>query len=65
MSASFAQAAGRLAGFAIRAFGWSPDQFWQATPAELATALAVDDAAGPATLSRAELHALIERENHD
>jgi hypothetical protein len=32
----FADAAGRLAGLAGLAFGWSPDRFWRATPAELA-----------------------------
>lgn len=31
----FAAAAGRLAGFAGALLGWSPDRFWQATPAEL------------------------------
>lgn len=31
----FADAASRLAGFAGAALGWSPDVFWQATPAEL------------------------------
>lgn len=33
---SFADAAARLAGLAGIAFGWTPDTFWQATPAELA-----------------------------
>lgn len=28
-----------LAGFAARLLGWRPDEFWRATPAELATAL--------------------------
>ncbi|MET3713549.1 putative phage protein (TIGR02216 family) [Sphingomonas trueperi] len=37
---SFAEAAGRLAGLAGLAFGWSPDRFWRATPAELAALLA-------------------------
>ncbi len=32
---SFAEEAGRLAGLAGVAFGWSPDAFWRATPAEL------------------------------
>jgi len=36
---SFAEAAGRLAGLAGLAFGWSPDRFWRATPAELAALL--------------------------
>lgn len=41
MSARFADAAGRLAGLAGVAFGWSPDRFWAATPAELAALVAV------------------------
>jgi uncharacterized phage protein (TIGR02216 family) len=32
----FAERAGRLAGLAGLAFGWSPERFWRATPAELA-----------------------------
>lgn len=32
----FATAAVRLAGLAGLAFGWRPDDFWRATPAELA-----------------------------
>jgi uncharacterized phage protein (TIGR02216 family) len=32
---AFADAAGRMAGMAGAAFGWSPDAFWRATPAEL------------------------------
>ena len=36
----FAEAAARLAGRAGAALGWSPDAFWRATPAELATVVA-------------------------
>lgn len=32
---TFAEAAGRLAGVAGVVFGWSPEDFWCATPAEL------------------------------
>lgn len=54
----FAQAAMRLAGQAGVAFGWTPDVFWSATPAELAALVRVlsggDDAAPPdgATIAR-------------
>lgn len=53
----FADAAGRLAGRAGAALGWSPDAFWRATPAELGavvTAIAGEQAAPPdgATLAR-------------
>ena len=46
----FADTARRLAGFAGVAFGWRPDDFWRATPAELATlaeAMAGEDDAVP------------------
>jgi uncharacterized phage protein (TIGR02216 family) len=58
VSDSFADGAGRLAGLAGAAFGWSPDAFWRATPAELAAlvrAVAGEAAAVPpdrATLAR-------------
>lgn len=35
----FADAAGRLAGVAGWLLGWRPDEFWRATPAELAAVL--------------------------
>ena len=35
----FSAAAGRLAGIAGALLGWRPDEFWRATPAELATVL--------------------------
>jgi uncharacterized phage protein (TIGR02216 family) len=37
---SFADTALHLAGQAAMLLGWRPDEFWQATPAELATTLA-------------------------
>lgn len=48
--ATFAAAATRLAGLAALALGWRPDDFWRATPAELAAlgdALAPDAVAPP------------------
>lgn len=47
-TALFTDGAARLAGLAGVAFGWSPDAFWRATPAELAAlvrAATGDDAA--------------------
>ncbi|WP_294137609.1 phage tail assembly chaperone [Sphingobium sp.] len=35
----FAQGAARLAGVAGWLLGWRPDEFWRATPAELAVVL--------------------------
>ena len=48
-----------LAALASQALGWPPDAFWNATPAELATAL------GPTTptvdgMDRAQLETLME-----
>jgi uncharacterized phage protein (TIGR02216 family) len=65
MNDTFGESARRLAGLATRAFGWTPGQFWQATPAELAAVLAPDDAGSSAPLSRHELETLLKRENHD
>ena len=35
----FSESAARLAGLAGALLGWRPDEFWNATPAELALAL--------------------------
>jgi len=40
VSARFADHAARLAGLAGLAFGWRPEEFWRATPAELAALVA-------------------------
>jgi len=47
---AFAEAAGQLAGLAGLAFGWTPDTFWAATPAELGALVraGAGDAAEPA-----------------
>jgi uncharacterized phage protein (TIGR02216 family) len=39
VSACFGEAAAQLCGLASSLLGWRPDEFWSATPAELATAL--------------------------
>jgi hypothetical protein len=53
---SFAVSAARLAGLAGALLGWRPDEFWKATPAELAavlTAMAPEDvSASPDDLAR-------------
>jgi hypothetical protein len=36
---NFGEAAARLSGAASLLLGWRPDEFWNATPAELAIAL--------------------------
>ena len=65
MTESFARSAIRLAGLATRAFGWAPDQFWAATPAELAAILTSDETAAAAPFSRSELATLMERDAND
>lgn len=58
---TWAEVAARLAGFAGAVLGWRPDEFWQATPAELAVvvrALGGDEAISPP--ARDEIAALME-----
>ncbi|MDP3906344.1 phage tail assembly chaperone [Novosphingobium sp.] len=62
MTRAFGPGALRLAGLAARALGWRPDEFWQATPAELAAILLPPDAPGE-PLSRRDLNRLMERDN--
>jgi uncharacterized phage protein (TIGR02216 family) len=56
----FSAAAYRLAGLAGAILGWRPDEFWGATPSELATVLAAmaGDVATP--VSSGELRRLME-----
>ena len=44
----FGDAAARLCGAAAMLLGWRPNEFWDATPAELATALNLGGEAGDA-----------------
>ncbi|MFC3101537.1 phage tail assembly chaperone [Altererythrobacter lauratis] len=60
----FGAAASRLAVFAARVLGWTPDTFWNATPAELAASLNAEDASAFAPLGRHELAQMMEREAH-
>jgi hypothetical protein len=61
---TFADGARRLAGLVPRALGWRPDEFWSATPAELAAILEDGGERGGEPLSRAELTSLMERDWH-
>jgi uncharacterized phage protein (TIGR02216 family) len=45
-----------------RQFGWRPDEFWRATPAELCAVLGPPDAAAR-PLDRAALDQLMEQDN--
>jgi hypothetical protein len=42
---SFGDRATDLAGYAAMLLGWRPDEFWDSTPAELATAFGADQRA--------------------
>ncbi len=57
----FSEAAARLAGLAGALFGWRPNDFWQATPAELAAVVEALAGAGAAPMTRDELARLEER----
>ena len=45
MTNSFGDAAARLSSAASLLLGWRPDEFWNATPAELASAMTFADVA--------------------
>lgn len=60
MSERFGASALRLCGLAARQLGWRPAEFWAATPAELATALAPET---PLSLGRDDLMRLMEQDD--
>ena len=47
MSKNFGEAAARLSGAASLLLGWRPNEFWEATPAEMALAINFSDGAAP------------------
>lgn len=61
MSERFGQRAMQLYAIAAQTLGWRPDDFWAATPAELATALALPGGTEAAPLGREELGQLMAR----
>lgn len=57
----FTEQSGRLAGMAGAVLGWSPDQFWRATPAELGAVLqALAGDVAPPPLTREDIAHLME-----
>lgn len=63
MDERFADSALRLAALAAQSLGWTPETFWNATPAELAACLdSSEQQAAP--LTRAEAMALIESDKN-
>jgi hypothetical protein len=63
VSEGFAQGAARLSGLIPRLLGWRPADFWDATPAEVASILGALEPAGAEPLSRSELERLMERDH--
>jgi len=57
----FSEAAARLAGLAGALLGWRPEEFWRATPAELAGVLGALPGGAPAPVTQMELAGLKER----
>ena len=64
MNETFSAAAARLAGMVPRLLGWLPQQFWEATPAEVAAIFAAEQSPEGEPLSRGEMDALMERERN-
>jgi uncharacterized phage protein (TIGR02216 family) len=58
---TFAECAARLAGLAGALLGWRPDEFWRATPAELAAVLEVLAGRPEAGVTRGELAGMMAR----
>ncbi|MDQ8757849.1 phage tail assembly chaperone [Sphingosinicella sp. LHD-64] len=56
----FRAGAGRLAGLAGALLGWRPEEFWRATPAELAAILVALTGTTQAPASRGDLARLME-----
>ena len=56
----FSSAVPPLAALAAQALGWSPETFWHATPAELASALGPTTPA-PQGLARSDFDSLMEQ----
>jgi len=66
VTATFSDAAVRWCSLSARLLGWRPGEFWNATPAELAMALAApDEAAVPPPPSREMIARMMERDAHE
>jgi len=66
MSDNFGGAAARWCALAARLLGWRPAEFWNATPAELAMALAApEDSPTPPPPSREAIARMMERDADD
>lgn len=61
MSGFLAERASRLAGLAGVLIGWRPQDFWRATPAELAAVLGAMEPESEGAISAKDLAALMEQ----
>ncbi|MDE2562084.1 MAG: phage tail assembly chaperone [Sphingomonadales bacterium] len=64
MSRRFGEGAVRLSGQAALLLGWSPAQFWAATPQELESVLAAHNPPGGEGVDRTTLKRMMEREDN-
>ncbi len=64
MTATFGDSARQLASVAAQLLGWRPNDFWRATPAELALSLHDPSAETTAGPSREQIAHMMERERH-
>jgi hypothetical protein len=63
MMTDFTDAARRCCGLSARLLGWRPDEFWRATPADLAIVLeGLSDPASPPPPSRETIGRMMERD---
>ncbi|MGB7373364.1 phage tail assembly chaperone [Pontixanthobacter sp.] len=63
MTGTFGEAALQLASLSARALGWRPQEFWSATPVELAAALGTPLRSAD-TLTRHDLNILLEQDGN-
>lgn len=61
MSDTFTESASRLAGAAGWMLGWNPEEFWRATPAELAAVLGAAGESSGGAVTRYTVETLQER----
>lgn len=64
MSQSFGDDASRLSGMVCRLLGWRPPEFWEATPAEIASIFSGNGDGENQSVSRSQLNALMEQDDN-
>lgn len=64
MSATLTRTILQLNAIAAQRLGWKPNEFWQATPAELSAALVDPTHLGSPMMSLAEIEHMMERDKN-